>query len=84
MPFLFPLIFKGEQGGFNNNKDLVIFLRKCSVNAVSFLNNGVFGGVFIIWLFGVSVDVVGGSKTLIVCSVSVLLLGLSLLQVRYK
>lgn len=58
--------------------------RASILSAVSVLYNGVFGGFLIIWLFGLSVDVLGGSRTLIVCSFSVLISGLVLLQVRYS
>lgn len=69
---------------YYKNRHIPSARRARILSAASLLYNSVFGGFFIIWLFGFSVDVIGGSKTLVVCSVSVLVLGLSLLQVRYN
>ncbi len=54
------------------------------LSAISFLYNGLFGGALIIWLFGYSIDVLGGSKTLIISSLCVLVVGIGLLQLRYS
>jgi len=54
------------------------------LSAISFLYNGLFGGALIIWLFGYSIDVLGGSKTLIISSLCVLIIGIGLLQLRYS
>lgn len=58
--------------------------RASVLSAVSFLYNGLFGGFFIIWLFGVSVDGLGGSTTLVLCGLCVLVSGIFLLQLRYS
>lgn len=54
------------------------------LSAASFLYNGLFGGVFLIWLFGFSVDVLGGRATLLISSLCVAVIGLLLLQLRYS
>lgn len=54
------------------------------LSAASLLYNGLFGGAVIIWLFGFSLDILGGSKTLILSSLSILLVGLFLLHMRYS
>lgn len=58
--------------------------RASILSAVSFLYNGVFGSFLVIWLFGFSLDVLGSSATLGICSLLVLVIGMGLLQLRYS
>lgn len=53
------------------------------LSAASLLYNGVLGGAVLIWLFGLSVDVLGGRATLLGTSLCVVVVGLLLLQLRY-
>lgn len=66
------------------NKHIPSKNRASILSGISFLNNSLFGGAIIIWLFGLSIDIFGSFQTLIVSGVIVLVLGLILLQLRYS
>jgi MFS family permease len=69
---------------YYKNKLIPSAQRAGILSAGSVLYNGLFGGGVIIWLFGGSLDVLGGGKTLIISSLSVFAVGIALLQVRYS
>jgi MFS family permease len=54
------------------------------LSALSLLYNGLFGGAAVIWLFGFSIDILGGGRTLVISGFCILVMGLYLLQVRYS
>ncbi|MFW9914126.1 MAG: MFS transporter [Candidatus Thorarchaeota archaeon] len=64
------------------NQNIPSANRASILSAGSFLRNGLFGGGLIIWLFGVSVDNMGGEGTLFLAGVAVLVIGLVFLQIR--
>lgn len=65
------------------NKHIPSRQRASILSAGSFLRNSIFGGAIIIWLFGVSVDKLGGQMTLTIAAGLLLLIGLVLLCIRY-
>lgn len=67
-----------------SNKQIPSATRASVLSARSFLRNGLFGGAIIIWMFGVSLDLFGGRTTLTMSGFGVLLLGLFLIQMRYR
>ena len=69
---------------YHKNRYIPSAYRAGILSALSVLYNGLFGGAVIIWLFGFSIDVLGGSTTLVISGLSVLVAGLFLLQVRYS
>ncbi len=71
-------------GEYYRNRYIPSAQRASILSAASLLYNGLFGGAVIIWLFGFFIDTLGGSRTLLLSSVSVLVAGLGLLQLRYS
>lgn len=66
------------------NKHIPSKNRASILSGISFLNNSLFGGAILIWLFGLSIDTLGNFQTLIISGSIVLIFGLILLQIRYS
>ncbi|KYK31704.1 MAG: hypothetical protein AYK18_05955 [Theionarchaea archaeon DG-70] len=69
---------------YYSNRHIPSEKRAGILSGISFLYNGLFGGAVVIWLFGFSVDILGGRTTLVISSLFVLAMGFFLLQMRYK
>jgi MFS family permease len=62
------------------NQNIPSANRASILSAGSFLRNSLFGGGLIIWMFGFSIDHLGGEGSLFIVGVAVLVIGLVFLQ----
>lgn len=76
--------FAGLVEDHYSNRHIPSKNRASILSAASFLNNGLFGGGLMIWLFGLSIDKLGGKITLISAGLIVFILGIFMLQMKYR